>query len=159
MVRKWVLAALLVLTAPVSMAGRDAGSAVLGRWTVTGTAGAQQTTSLSSDEVDRLIGTNFVVTPGSVQFSDEKCDKPAFKQARHDTAGFFRREYKLDPRNMRLPDPVTEIAIDCLAPSPISFVYIRDKRHIVFFWRGFFLNAEREISKVENPRAPSSRPY
>lgn len=158
MVRKWAVAALLALAAPVSIAGRDAGSAVLGRWTVTGTAGAQETTSLASDDVDKLIGTNFVVTPEAVQFSGEKCDKPAFKKARHNTAGFFRREYKLDPRSMRLPDPVTEIAIDCLAPSPISFVYVRDKRHIVFFWRGFFLNAERRISKEDNPRASSSRP-
>lgn len=158
MVRKWALAVLLALTAPVSMAGRDAGSALIGRWTVTGTAGAQETTSLSSDDVDKLTGANFVVTPESVQFSDEKCDKPTFKQARHKTAGFFRREYKLDPRSMRLPDPVTEIAIHCLAPSPISFVYIRDKRHIVFFWRGFFLNAEREINKKGNRRTPSSRP-
>lgn len=144
MVRKWALAALLVaLAAPASMAGTDAGSAVLGRWMVTGTAGAQETTSLSSDDVDKLVGTNFVVTPESVQFAGEKCDKPAFKQTRHNTAGFFRREYKLDPRSMRLPDPVTEIAIDCLAPSPISFVYVRDKRHIVFYWRGFFLDAKK----------------
>lgn len=158
MLRKWALALLLALIAPVSMAGRDAGSALIGRWKVTGTAGAQETTSLSSDDVDKLTGADFVVTPESVQFLDEKCDKPAFKQARHDTAGFFRREYKLDPRSMRLPDPVTEIAIDCFAPSPISFVYIRDKRHIIFFWRGFFLNAEREISKTGNPSSPSSRP-
>lgn len=147
MVRKWAFAVLLALIASVSVAGRDAGLTLIGRWTVTGTAGAQETTSLSSDDVDKLTGADFVVTPESVQFSDEKCDKPAFKQARHDTAGFFRREYKLDPRSIRLPDPVTEIAIDCLAPSPISFVYIRDERHIVFFWRGFFLNAERKISK------------
>jgi hypothetical protein len=155
---KWALTLLLALIAPVSMAGRDAGSAVLGRWTVTGTAGAQETTSLSSDDVDKLIGTDIVITPEAARFSDEKCDKPAFKQARHNTAGFFRREYKLDPSSMRLPDPVTEVAIDCLAPSPISFVYVRDKRHIVFFWRGFFLDAERKISDDGNPPTPSSHP-
>lgn len=147
MVRKWALAFSLALIASAGMAARDAGSALIGRWTITGTAGAQETTSLSSDDVDKLTGADFVVTPETVQFSDEKCDKPTFKQSRHATAGFFRREYKLDPRSIRLPDPVTEIAIDCSAPSPISFVYIRDKRHIVFFWRGFFLNAERAISK------------
>lgn len=158
MIRKWALVALLALAAPASMAARDAGSALYGRWTVTGTAGAQETTSLSSDDVDKLIGSHFVIMPKSVQFSGETCDKPTFKQSRHNTTGFFRREYKLDPGSMHLPDPITEIAIDCLTPSPISFVYIRDQRHIVFFWQGFFLNATREIGKERDlPSPPSSR--
>jgi hypothetical protein len=153
MARILTLAALLVALATPATggAGMDAGSVVLGRWAVTGTADAQETTSLSSDDVDKLVGANFVVTPESVQFADEKCDKPVFKLTRHSTAGFFRREYRLDPRNMRLPDPVTEVAIVCLAPSPISFVYVRDKRHIVFFWRGFFLNAEK-LGEKGGPR-------
>lgn len=144
MMRTCTLAAVLAaLAAPPSMAGTNAGSAVLGRWTVTGTAGAQETTSLSSDDVDKLVGTEFVITAESVQFAGEKCDKPTFKQSRHNTTDFFWREFKLDPGSMRLPDRVTEIAIDCLLPSPITFVYFRDQRHIVFFWRGFFLDAKR----------------
>lgn len=159
MKRRYTLAALMMaLVAPPGMAETNAGSGLLGRWTVIGTAGAQDTTSLSSDDVDKLVGTDFVVTAESVQFSGEQCDKPTFKQSRHNTTGFFRREYKLDPRSMRLPDPVTEIAIDCLSPSPITFVYVRDKRNIVFFWRGFFLNAQRGNSKKDKPRTTSSPP-
>ncbi|NHZ66939.1 hypothetical protein [Massilia genomosp. 1] len=159
MMRRYALAALLVaLAAPASMAGTNAGSAVPGRWTVTGTAGAQETTSLSSDDVDKLVGTDFVVTAESMQFAGEKCDKPTFKQSRHNTTNFFWREFKFDPRSMRLPDPVTEIAIDCLPPSSITFVYVRDKRHIVFLWRGFFLDAKRDNGKQDKPRATPSRP-
>lgn len=153
-----LMVALVALVVPPSMAGTNAGSGLLGRWTVIGTAGAQETTSLSNDDVDKLVGTDFVVTAESVQFAGEQCDKPTFKQSRHNTTGFFRREYKLDPRSMRLPDPVTEMAIDCLSPSPITFVYVRDKRNIVFFWRGFFLDARRGISKNDKPRMTSSRP-
>ncbi|MDC8760550.1 hypothetical protein [Janthinobacterium fluminis] len=142
MARKWISAVILGLVSASCLAGDGARSALFGRWVVTGTADAQETTSLSSDDADKLTGTDFIVTAESVRFSDEICDKPKFKQASYGTAVFFRREYKLDPRKLRLPDPVTEITIDCLAPSPISFVYIKDKRHIVFFWKGFFLNAK-----------------
>lgn len=143
MKRNWVIAVLLVLAAsPYAVCG-EAGSALIGRWTVTGTADAQETTSLSSDDVDKLTGTELVVTPESVRFSDETCDKPIFKRTRQSTASFFRREYKMDPKRLRLPNPVTEIEINCLAPSPVSFVYFKDMKHLIFYWEGFFLNAEK----------------
>lgn len=143
MKRNWVFAVLLILTASPYAVCAEAGSALIGHWTVTGAADAQDTTSLSSDDVDKLTGTELVVTPESVRFSDETCDKPIFKQARQTTASFFRREYKMDPKRLRLPNRVTEIEITCLAPSPISFVYFKDKKHLVFYWKGFFLSAKK----------------
>ncbi|MEV4783781.1 hypothetical protein [Burkholderia sp. LMU1-1-1.1] len=144
MARFLIFAGLLVLGATHAVGG-EIRSALTGRWTVTGTADAQETTSLSSDEVDKLTGTELVVTAESVRFSNETCDKPIFMLTRHSTASFFRREYKIDPIHLRLPHLVTEIEIVCQAPSPISFVYFKDKRHVVFFWKGFFLNAEKRI--------------
>lgn len=145
MVRKLVFAGVLILNTASYAVGTDVRAPLTGRWRVTGTADAQETTSLSSDDVDKLTGTELVVTSDSVRFSNETCDKPTFKQTRHSTGGFFRREYKIDPKHLRLPDLVTEVAVTCQAPSPISFVYFRDKRHIVFYWKGFFLNAEELI--------------
>lgn len=143
MERDWIFAGVLILTAVPDAVCGEARSALMGRWAVTGTADAQETTSLSSDDVDKLTGTEIVFTPESVRFSSEMCNKPTFKQTRHRKIGFFRREYKMDPKHLRLPDPVTEVAINCQAPSPISFVYVQDRRHIVFYWKGFFLNAEK----------------
>ncbi|HWW72747.1 MAG TPA: hypothetical protein VN089_22615 [Duganella sp.] len=145
MKRNWVFAVLLFLTSSPYAVCAEAGSVLIGRWTVTGTADAQETTSLSSDDADKLAGTELVVAPESVRFSDETCDKPIFKQTRQSAASFFRREYKIDPIHLRLPHLVAEIEIVCQAPSPISFVYLKDKRHIVFYWKGFFLNAEKRI--------------
>ncbi|HEX8611754.1 MAG TPA: hypothetical protein VF800_10760 [Telluria sp.] len=158
MIRTCTFVLVLAFTSPSILAGQDSGSALTGRWTVTGIAGAQETTSLSSDEADQLKGRDFVVTSASVHFADETCEKPTFIRTRHSTAVFFRREYKLDPRSMRLPDSVTEIAIQCHAPSPINFVYLRDKRHMVLFWRGFFLNATRRPDKAPATGTPSSLP-
>lgn len=146
MKRNWVFAVLLILTASPYAVCKEAGAVLIGRWTVTGTADAQDTTSLSSDDVDKLTGTELVVTPESVRFSDETCDEPIFKQSRQTTASFFRREYKMDPKRLRLPKRVTEIEINCQAPSPISFVYFKDKRHLVIYWKGFFLNAKKTLN-------------
>lgn len=90
-----------------------------------------------------LKGRDFIVSAEAVLFDGESCMAPTFQQSRHATATFFRREYRMDPNPMRLPDPVSEIEIACRQPSPISYVYMRDQRHIVIFWRGFFLNAEK----------------
>lgn len=142
MMRKFVFAGVLVFSTGPYAAGTEVRAPLRGHWIVTGTADAQETTSLSSDDVDKLTSTELIFTPDSIRFSNETCDKPAFKQTRHSTRGFFRREYKINPKNLRLPKLVTEVEITCQAPSPISFVYFRDKRHIVFYWKGFFLNAE-----------------
>lgn len=142
MIRKFVFAGVLIFSTASYAAGTAVRVPLIGHWRVTGTADAQETTSLSSDDIDKLTGTELVFTLDSVRFSNETCDKPTFKKTRHNTGVFFRREYKIDPKNLRLPDLVTEVAITCQAPSPISFVYFRDKRHIVFYWKGFFLNAE-----------------
>lgn len=139
-----IIGALLLCAAPHA-AGSAVSPPLVGHWIVTGTADAQETTSLSSDDVEKLTGTEIVFTPQSVQFSNEVCAKPSFKLARHSSSAFFRREYKIDPKNLSLPDRVTEVEINCKAPSPISFFYFRDKRHVVFYWKGFFLNAERRI--------------
>jgi hypothetical protein len=145
MVRKLLFVGGLALSAGALAAGGEVRLPLTGSWTVTGTADAQETTSLSSDDVDKLTGTELMFSPELVQFSDESCDRPVFKQARQSTSAFFRREYKIDPKHLRLPDQVTELEISCQTPSPISFIYFRDKRHIVFYWKGFFLNAEMRI--------------
>lgn len=147
MLRESAIIGVLVLCAATHAAGREVRASLIGHWKVTGAADAQETTSLSSDDVDKLAGTEIVFTPETVQFSNEVCAKPSFKLARQSTNGFFRREYKMDPKSLRLPDVVTEVEVNCQAPSPISFFYFRDRRHIVFYWKGFFLNAERQIGE------------
>jgi hypothetical protein len=120
-----------------------------GRWKVTGVAGAQNTTSLSSDEIDKLKGDEFVIDAQTIRFAGEECAHPQMTKSIHSTESFFRREYKISPKGLNLPDPVTEFEVACDAPSPISYIYVRDGKVIVFFWNGFFLNATRQALETD----------
>ncbi len=122
------------------------GSQLHGHWKITGIAGAQDTTSLSSDQADLLAGSILDIGADSIGFNGETCHQPSLTVSRHNKQRFFRREFNFDPIGMPLPDIVTEFRIDCKNPSPIHFIYVRDKRQILFYWKGFFLNAVKERS-------------
>jgi len=122
------------------------GESLYGNWAITGVADAQEITSLSSDDADKLTGKTFVVQSSEIRFDGETCLHPQFKKSSQSTESFFRREYKMTPKKLRLPNPVTEVEVTCDAPSEISFIYRRNKGEIVIFWNGFFLNAQKSAS-------------
>lgn len=98
---------------------------------------------MSSDDADKLAGTSFVIAPNRVQFDDEVCQRPQFKTTRQRTRQLFRRDYRFEPQNMGLPDPVTQIKVNC--ENPIDYyIYIKSKDALIFYWKGFFLNAIRQ---------------
>lgn len=147
------IAALAALLAISSAAAAPLDADLTGHWKIVGTADAQQTTSLSSDDADQLVGEELIVAPSSLTFHGETCSNPSFKRSRRHTVPFFLREYKLDPKNLKLPDPVVEVSIVCDQASPINFIYLQGRRRIVFFWRGFFLNASKQADA-----APAAAP-
>lgn len=114
---------------------------IYGQWKITGVADAQETTSLSSDQADLLKGLNLVIAPKTVQFNGDVCTHPVFTVSRQNTMTFFLKAYKFDPKNLLLPDQVSEIQINCKNFSEINFLYIQNRRKIIFYWKGFFLRA------------------
>ena len=58
----------------------------------------------------------------------------------------FRREYHVEPNGMGLPDPVTQIKVNCENPVDYFF-YVKGRDALVFYWKGFFLNAVRQRGK------------
>lgn len=119
------------------------GARLYGNWRVTGVADSQETTSMSSDDADKLVGTDLVIAPDHVQFGDDICQKPSFTATRQRTRPLFRRDYRFEPKDMGLPDPVTQIKIDCTNPVDY-FIYIKGRNALIFYWQGFFLEAIRK---------------
>lgn len=139
--RRLFLAGALILLTSDSCAA-PVTNAIHGTWTVTGIADSQDTTSMSSDDADKLVGHLLRIASDRVEFDDDVCKKPSFKKSRQQTRQLFRRDYRFEPRTLGLPDPVTEIKIGC--ENPVSyFVYLKGKDSLVFYWKGFFLNAVR----------------
>lgn len=141
---KRILLSILLLNVAAGAYAGTVGASLIGHWKVTGVVGAQETTSLSSDQADALAGKELVVAADSIQFNGDACVNPAPKATRHSRDHFFWREYKLDPKELPLPSTVTEFKTNCANLSSINFIYVRDRRQIVFFWKGFFLNAVKQ---------------
>ena len=139
--RRFFLANILIFLSAASYAA-SVKNTIHGTWTVTSIADSQDTTSMSSDDADKLVGHLLKIAADRVQFDDDVCRRPSFKTSRQQTRQLFRRDYRFEPQTIGLPDPVTEIKISC--ENPVSyFVYLKGKDSLVFYWKGFFLNAVR----------------
>ena len=98
---------------------------------------------MSSDDADKLVGMNFLIAPDHVQFGDGVCQKPRFTTTHQRTRQLFRQDYRFEPKNIGLPDPVTQVKVSC--ENPVNyFIYVKGKDGLVFYWKGFFLNAIRQ---------------
>jgi hypothetical protein len=91
--------------------------AIYGTWQVTGVADSQDTTSMSSEDADSLVGRDLHIATNQIQFDDDICRKPSFHVSRQHTRQLFRRDFRFDPMTIALPDPVTEIKISCENPA------------------------------------------
>lgn len=141
---KSITACFLLLAMSAALPVEAGNANVFGRWKVAQVVGHQDTTSLSSDQAEKLIGEELIIEPESVRFSGDLCEKPRFISTRKRTYKMFRDDYKFEPKNIQLPDPVTEIKADCRNPSSVHYFYVKDKNRIIFYWEGFFLSAVRQ---------------
>lgn len=135
------LAFILALGISIGVHAEKMAPHLYGRWKIIGVADAQESTSLSSDQVDLLTGTELIIAPKYVRFNGQVCKKPNYTLTRQHTQTFFRKSYVLDPKNLLLPDDVLEIQTNCENPTEINFIYVQNKRKIIFYWKGFFLRA------------------
>ncbi|MBJ7312874.1 hypothetical protein ACFOLJ_00380 [Rugamonas sp. CCM 8940] len=133
-----------VLLVSLNVGAASAVGSLEGKWKISKVLDSQQTTSLSDDEVSKLIGKDLLIESKHIQFDSAVCVNPKLKTERHRMYAHFIKEYNFEPKHLPLPDTVTEIQIECDDPVGIDFLYIRDKRQVVLFWKGFFLNAVKQ---------------
>ena len=138
-----LIAIIAILGLSTALHAAPVASKLYGSWRIAGVADAQETASMTSDDADKLAGKEFLVAHDRVQFEGEVCQGPQFKATRHRTREMFRREYRFEPQDMGLPDPVTQVEISCKNPV-IYFVYLKRNNALILYWKGFFLNAVRQ---------------
>lgn len=98
---------------------------------------------MSSDDADKLVGRNLLIAPDHVQFGADVCQHPRFITSHQRTRQLFRRDYRFEPKNIGLPDPVTQVKVQC--DNLVDyFIYVKGKDALLFYWKGFFLNATRQ---------------
>jgi hypothetical protein len=119
---------------------------VFGRWKIASVADFAGIMA-DSDVADskRLIGADLVIAQKGVQFAGEDCQNPSFTVERKTLAQAFRIGFQMsDTDKLKLPDPVTEVEVECENSTDISLFYIRSKGQIVFVWSGIFFNAVKQ---------------
>ncbi|NHZ95858.1 hypothetical protein [Massilia sp. CCM 8734] len=115
-----------------------------GVWKISAVLDNQETTSQSSDEASKLVGTTLVIDPKRVRFGKADCVNPSFKVAQRRFYSYFVKHYNFEPTKLPLPDKVREITVKCREPVGINFIYVRDREQLVLYWEGYFLNAVRQ---------------
>lgn len=115
-----------------------------GEWKITAVLDSQQSTSLSDDEASKLLGERLVIAPHSVRFGQADCVNPSFEVAQRRFYAYFVKQYNFEPKKLPLPDKVREITVTCREPVGINFMYVRDRKQLVLYWEGYFLNAVRQ---------------
>ena len=128
-----------------STASAENHSALSGVWRVTSILDTSPSVSLSMKEAKRLIGKRLTVSEAEIKISNLVCKKPEFTVSTEKTFEFFYgiQGYRTDPVHLRLPENVTAIKVDCVAPFDISAFFLSGKNRIVFEDGGFFFNAIR----------------
>lgn len=119
---------------------------VFGRWKIASVADfAGIVADTDFAESKRLIGAELVIAPKGIKFGGEDCKNPSFTVARKTLAQAFRIGFQMtDSDNLKLPDPVTEVEVECKNATDISLFYVRSKNNIVFVWSGIFFNAVKQ---------------
>ncbi|MCG2586616.1 hypothetical protein [Massilia sp. TS11] len=138
------LAAFLLSIAVTNLSANPIQVKLTGNWKITEVLDNQETVSLSDEEAKSLIGTKMIVTADRIQFGGADCRVPQYKTEKHKMYAYFVKEFNFEPKRLPLPDAVTEIQVTCQDPVGIDFIYVRDQRQIVLYWKGFFLNAVRQ---------------
>ena len=110
-----------------------------GRWEVRAVAASSPVTAMTGTAAGRLVGQFMVLTSDRVQFATETCH-PTYELLK-ETAAEFLRNYKVDSKTLKLPDPVARFDGDC------TDVFILGPNEIVFTWKGYFLQAKRVPAK------------
>lgn len=133
----------LIFSASASALAQGLERTIFGTWKITQVADGQDSTSISDQDAAATIGMPLQIGLDGIRFGEANCAAPVFTTTRRRSYSYFVRQFNLEPKRLQLPDNVLEIEVKCQQPVGINFIYIRDKNRLVFYWEGFFLNAQR----------------
>jgi hypothetical protein len=106
-----------------------------GHWTITAIATASPVTAMSGEEAARLVGHTLTMTPNKLQLDHEDC-RPTYESSKESLAQIA-QDYKIDVKELTLPDPVLRYDGDC------AELFVPKPDRIVFSWKGYFFRAKR----------------
>jgi hypothetical protein len=119
---------------------------VLGIWTLTKVLDSAEITSMDHKEAAQFVGRTLVVEHDKVSFAGELCGDQRFERHQEPAAKYVRENYHAPVGRLGLPDMVTVIDLRC------TEALIKGTNKVVFFWGGFFYDAERRMPSKSGAR-------
>jgi hypothetical protein len=123
-------------------------ASLIGNWRVTSLLDAAPIADMTREEAKkRVVGKDLIFKKSSITLGADVCQQPILTEAKKKTFDLFYHGYRADPVNLRLPENVTEISVNCKNDSEVDNFYTARKDRLVFYWHGFFFEAVRVKSK------------
>jgi hypothetical protein len=151
--RNGALAVLLpVLGLPLAFAQSTTLDAdILGKWRIVDHVSPPgATSSLSEQDVRRLIGKLVVVETDRLEFNGHRCSQPDYKRRIDDAVDYFYREWRLNANEMPIGKRVTVVENRC----GDNVLYPTIKGNMIIAEDGFFFEAVRIEKNSSSPSAP-----
>jgi hypothetical protein len=132
---------------------------VIGDWRITAVLDFADISSLNDRQAKRLLGQVMMIREDSVRLGKRECSPSEFWAERVVPELDIREKVHASAENLKLPNPVTVVELSC------TYVYVRDKDHLVLLWGGAFFDTVRVGAKprgakheAKKARQPQPRP-
>jgi hypothetical protein len=110
---------------------------VIGDWRLTTVLDITDISSLNDKQAKRLLGKVLTISENGVRLGKRECSASEF-WAEHVVPELdIQEKMRASAENLHLPNPVTVVELSC------TYVYVRDKDHLVLLWGGAFFDAVR----------------
>ena len=118
---------------------------LFGLWRVVSILDAAEITGVSQQRASAYIGKTLYIDTAGFQFDGMMCNTPSYRWRKQDTARYLRESWHARSGQLGLPDTVTVVDARC------TDIFIKGNRHMVFNWKGYFLEATR-MSEQPTPQ-------
>lgn len=129
--------AMAVATPSFVEAAEHQETGAIGRWQLTRALDGADIASLDEREAKQLIGRIFTISKDHVRFGNRDCGAPELTAEIVEPNWFLREQVRATSAELSLPNPVTVINLAC------TFAFIKDSKHTIVFWDGWFFDAKR----------------
>jgi hypothetical protein len=139
---RWIIYSMLLVYG-TAFAGSE--NTLSGVWRVKSILDTSPSVSLTMKEAKQLVGKRLTVNDKEIKVSNFICKEPKLTVPEEKTFEFFYgiKGCRTDPVNLKLPEKITIINVDCVDPFDISAFFLSGKNRIVFEDGGFFFDAVR----------------
>jgi hypothetical protein len=132
-----LLAAFALLLSTRIVCANEYQDQVTGTWKLTAALDAADIASRDEREARELIGRVLVIAADKVTFDHRVCGPSSFEATSVEPRLYLREQFRASAENLRLPNPVTVVALSCTA------VFIKGRDKLTVFWDGWFFDAIR----------------